>query len=165
MVPDRIRFRLDRRAKWITAIALIAICCGIAVLFYTSGGSYLPAWFSTLIIALFLFALLSVPRFIHVSPHSVEIHCMMELVKIPIHDIREIRVMEPSEMRHSMPVFGIYGLLGYYGYYYNLDEYKLFKIYGSQWRGFVLIEDIYEEQVVVTCANPEEFIEAVKQYM
>lgn len=68
-------------------------------------------------------------------------------------------------MRHSMPVFGIYGLLGYYGYYYNLDEYKLFKIYGSQWRGFVLIEDIYEEQVVVTCANPEEFIEAVKQYM
>lgn len=165
MLPPRIKFHLDRRARWITAIVLVLLLGGIAALYYTSGGSYLPAWFSTLAVAVILFMVLSVPRFIHVSPHSVEIHCVMELIKIPIRDIREIRIMEPSEMKYCIPAFGIYGVWGYYGYYFDLRERRLFKLYGSQWRRFVVIEDIYEDQVVVTCNDPESLIEEIKKYM
>lgn len=164
MTDTRIRFRLDKRAKWLTVIALVLIVGGVGVLFYTSGGSYLPAWFSTVVLALLLLAFLSVPRFMRVSPHSVEIHCVMELVKIPIRDIRNVKYVEPAQMKYCFPVWGIYGMGGYYGYYFNLRERKVFRMCASQWRNFVLIEDIYEEQYIVSCEDAEAFIARIERY-
>lgn len=165
IVESRIPFKLDRRARWLTVIWLVAIAGVIVALYYTSGGSYLPAWFSTLVVALFLLACLSAPRFVHISPHSVEIHCAMELIKIPIRDIKEVRHLDSAQMRHSVPLLGIYGMLGYYGYYFNFDDRKIFRLYASQWRNFVVIEDIYEEQIVVSCPDPDEFIKRINSFM
>lgn len=160
----KFRFRMDKRAKWLTTIALLTIAGGVGWLFYSSGGSYLPAWFATVVVALLLLAALSIPRFMRVSPHSVEIHCVMELTKIPIRDIRYVRFIERGQMKWCFPVWGIYGMGGYYGYYFNLRERKVFRLCASQWRNFVLIEDIYEEQYVVSCDDPTAFVAAIEQY-
>lgn len=160
----KFRFRLDKRAKWLTAIALLLIGGGVGWLFYSSGGSYLPAWFTTVVVALLLLAALSIPRFMRVSPHSVEIHCVMELIKIPIRDIRHVRFIERGQMKFCVPIWGVYGIGGYYGYYFNLREKKVFRMCASQWRNFVLIEDIYEETYIVSCDDPAAFVAAIEQY-
>lgn len=160
----KFRFRMDKRAVWLTAAALLVLTGGIGWLFYASGGSYLPAWFATVVVALLLLAALSIPRFMRVSPHSVEIHCVMELIKIPIRDIRHVRLVERSHMRLCFPIWGVYGVGGYYGYYFNLRERRVFRLCASQWRNFVLIEDIFEEQYVVSCDDPMAFIRAIEQY-
>ncbi|HIW11475.1 MAG TPA: hypothetical protein H9888_08300 [Candidatus Rikenella faecigallinarum] len=160
----KFRFRIDRRTRWFTLGALAVIACGVGALFYSSGGSYLPAWFTTVVAALLLLAALSIPRFMRVSPHSVEIHCVMELIKIPVRDIRYVRFIERSQMRYCFPIWGIYGIGGYYGYYFSLRERKVFRLAASQWRNFVLIEDIYEEQYVVSCDDPATFVQAIEQY-
>lgn len=160
----KFRFRLDKRAKWLTAIALLLIGGGVGWLFYSSGGSYLPAWFTTVVVALLLLAALSIPRFMRVSPHSVEIHCVMELIKIPIRDIRHVRFIERGQMKFCVPIWGVYGIGGYYGYYFNLREKKVFRMCASQWRNFVLIEDIYEETYIVSSDDPAAFVAAIEQY-
>ena len=160
----KFRFQLDKRAKWLTTIALLLIGGGVGWLFYSSGGSYLPAWFTTVVVALLLLAALSIPRFMRVSPHSVEIHCVMELIKIPIRDIRHVRFIERGQMKFCVPIWGVYGIGGYYGYYFNLREKKVFRMCASQWRNFVLIEDIYEETYIVSCDDPAAFVAAIEQY-
>lgn len=161
---DRIRFRLDSRAKSITTIALMLIITGVTALFLLAGTSYLPAWFSMLVIAFVLLASLSIPRFMRISPHSLEIHCMMELVKIPIRDIKHIQPLSRAELRWSFPVWGLYGIFGYYGYYFHPRQRRIFRMYASQWKNFVLIEDIYEELYVVNCDDPEGFVAEIEKY-
>ena len=164
LADGKFRFWMDKRAKWLTALALSILAAGVGWLFYASGGSYLPAWFTTVVVALMLLAALSIPRFIRISPHSVEIHCVMELIKIPVRDIRHIRFVERGHMKYCFPIWGIYGIGGYYGYYFSLRERKVFRLCASQWRNFVLIEDIYEEQYIVSCDDPAAFIAAVERY-
>ena len=163
-IDPKFRFRLDRRARWLTLATLLLVGTLVGLLFYLSGASYLPAWFATIVVVLLLLASLSIPRFMRVSPHSVEIHCVMELIKIPLSDIRHIRFVEPRQMRYCIPLWGVYGFGGYYGFYLNLRERRLFRLCASRWSGFVLIEDIYEEQYIISCDDPAAVIRAVEQY-
>lgn len=160
----KFRFRLDRRAQWLTITALAVIATGVGGLFYVSGGSYLPAWFSTVVVASLLLAALSIPRFMRVSPHSVEVHCLLELVKIPIREIRYVRFIEPGQMRFCLPIWGIYGIGGYYGYFFNLRERRICRVYASQWRNFVRIETVDGGQYVVSCDDPATFVERIEQF-
>ncbi len=161
---SKFRFRLDRRARWVSVIALAAIAAGVGALFYVSGGSYLPAWFATVVTASLLLAALSIPRFMRVSPHSVEVHCVMELVKIPIPEIRHIRFVEPRQMRFCLPIWGIYGVGGYYGYYVNLRERRVFRLCASQWRNFVQIDTATKGSYVISCDDPARFVELIERY-
>ena len=49
IIDHKFRFRIDKRARWITLLALLLIAGGVGWLFYSSGGSYLPAWVTTVI--------------------------------------------------------------------------------------------------------------------
>jgi hypothetical protein len=160
----KFKYRLDRRTKIITALFLLIIAAGVALMFYKSGGSYLPAWFTTLVAALVLLAMLSIPRFILVSPHSLEIHCVLQLVKMPIKDIRSIRFIEPGDMRFSIPIWGIYGVFGYYGYYWGCKQRRLFRLYASRWRNLVLIEDVQGHCYVISSQHPSELISQIEKY-
>lgn len=160
----KFRYRLDRRAKIITTLGLLLIAGGVAFLFYESGGTYLPAWFATLVAALMLLAALSIPRFVLVSPHSIEIHCVLQLVKIPIRSIRAIRFLELQDMRPCMPLWGIYGVFGYYGYFYNPKLGRLVRLYISRWRNFVLVEDNHARTYIIGAENPTELVAQIEKY-
>ncbi len=160
----KFKYRLDRRSRVITILALLLIASGVAFLFYESGGTYLPAWFSTLVAAFMLLASLSIPRFVLVSPHSIEIHCVLQLVKIPIRSIRAIRFLEPRDMRPALPLWGIYGIFGYYGYFYIPKLRRLVLLYLSRWRNFVLIEDTQGHTYVIGAENPAELVSQIEKY-
>lgn len=164
MYEKRYKTRLDKRVKWITILAILCIICGFCYLFFTSSGSYLPAWFLMLVIGLVAFVALSIPRFVKISPSCVEIHCLMELTTIPYENIKKITLASKYSMRWSLPILGIFGIFGYYGYYFDFSRMKIFRLYARQWNNFVKIEDIYEEVVVISCNNPREFIQNVKQH-
>lgn len=113
-----------------------------------------------LIIALVALLALSIPRFIKISPTNIEIHCVMELSAISIAEVASVKSASSSEMKWCIPIpmFGIYGLFGYYGYYFDLRNMKLIKLYCSEWRNFVIIEDIYEDIIVISCPDTSRFI-------
>lgn len=160
-----IHFHLDRRARVLSFLFLVGVGALIVFLFYNSGGTYLPAWFTAVIAAALLLALMSVPRYLRVSPHMIEIHGVMELTTIPIRDIKTIRHLSAKEMKFCLPVWGIYGMLGYFGYYINLRDRSLFRLFASRWKNFVLIENIYEERFVISCDKEcFEFIRLIESY-
>lgn len=161
---QKFRFRLDRHAKVLTIAALTVIAAGVWWFFYTSGGSYLPAWCTTVVVASLLLAALSIPRFMRVSPHSVEIHCLLELVKIPIREIQHVRFVERRDMKGCFPIWGVYGLGGYYGYYLDLRERKVFRMCASQWRNFVRIETGNGRRYVVSCDDPAAVVDWIERY-
>ena len=151
----------------ITTISLVLITAGLAYLYLNSGGSYLPAWMTVLILALLVFASLSIPRYMIISPTAVEIHCVVELTTTPYEDIISVRLMEQKEMKWAVPVplLGIYGFFGYYGYFINLRRGRIFKVYSRKWNNFVMIENIYEDLIVVSADDPEKFISEVAGHM
>lgn len=165
MNASRYKMKMDKRVKWITSITMVVLI-GFFVYFYmTSGGSYLPGWFTLLIMALIALLGLSIPKFINITHNSLEIHCIMELTQIPKENIKSIEIIAKSEMDWCIPVpfLGIWGVFGYYGYYFDFKNFKLFRLFAKQWSNFVKIEDIYEEVTVIAMPDPERLIEQIKK--
>lgn len=156
--------KMDKRVKWLTAIVLSLVCCCFSYFYWRSTASYLPAWFSILIIALLALVVLSIPRFINITQNSLEVHCIMELTTIPIHNIKSITPISRAELKWCIPIplLGIWGVFGYYGYYFDLKNMKVFKLFASQWNNFIRIEDIFEEVIVVSNPNRDKIIEMIK---
>jgi hypothetical protein len=152
-------YRLDRRTRRLTWIWVGALAAVVGVLALFSRSGYFPIWFLFFLATIALLYILSIPRRIRVTEAALEIHCVVELTSIALEDIASIRKMEPEEMTFSMPLLGSYGFFGYYGWYYNFSEFSLFKVYCSQWKDFVRIDDIYETTYVINCADAEKLIE------
>jgi len=160
---NEFKYRLDRRARiltWIIAL-LMLIVAGFFVLYSQSG--YFPIWFTFFLITILLLYILSIPRKIRVTTEAFEIHCVVELTSVALEDIAMIRNMDKNEMKFSFPLLASYGFFGYYGWYYNFSEFSLFKVYASQWKNFVRIDDIYETTYVVSCERADELVAAVWQ--
>ncbi len=152
------RDKRTRRRTWIIVSVLAVV--GLFFALYSRSG-YFPTWFLFFLATIALLLVLSIPRRIRLTQKTLEIHCVVELTSIALEDIVLIREMEPREMRWSFPLLASYGFFGYYGWFYNLSEWSLFKVYASQWRNFVRIEDIYETVYVVSCDDPKELIRSV----
>ena len=156
------KYSPDKRAKRLTWIITLLVL-GVVVFFvlYSRSG-YFPIWFTFFIGTILLLYILSIPRSIRITPEAFEIHCLVELTSVALEDIAIIRKMDKNEMKFSMPLLGSYGFFGYYGWYYNFSEFSLFKVYCSQWKNFVRIDDIYETTYVVSCEDADELIAAVR---
>lgn len=131
------------------------------LVFYTSGGSYFPAWFTALVVSVALLGILSIPRSVVVTKISIEIHCVMELTRIPLYQIERVKLLENNQMRWCIPFFGVFGVFGYYGHYIDLKRFRTFKLYARRWSNFVLVEDIYENRIVIGVDEPLEFIKKI----
>lgn len=151
----------DKSTRYITAFFTIVIASVLTYFFVASGGSYLPAWLTILFVAVALLAMLSVPRFVIVSQQSVEIHCVMELVRIKFSEIERIKRLERRDMKYCVPLFGIWGIFGYYGYYINLRKMRTFRLYSRKWDNFIMIEDRYDNRFIISAENPDQLIEEI----
>lgn len=165
MKSQKYDMKLGKRPKWLTILTIVIIV-GFFVFFYaTSSGSYMPAWFIILILALLALLALSIPRYILLTHTSVEIHCIMELTAIPVKNIKNIRPLSHKSMQWCIPVplLGIYGIFGYYGYYFDLRHFKLFKLFSADWDNFIRIEDIYEEIIIISSPDRDELIASIRR--
>lgn len=160
---NRFKYVYDRRSRRITASLIFVIIAAFAAFIFLGSGSYLPAWFLSIAIATMALYILSIPRFIQVDDDYLEIHCIIELTKIHVGDIRTIRTVETSEMKSTFPLLGSYGFFGYYGYYFNWSEWEMVKMYAGEWGNFIEIEDIYEQKFIVSCSEYNDFIALVEQ--
>lgn len=162
MQMTRITQKLDKRAKWITIIAILLVAAGETWVFIHSSGTFFPAWITTLVFAVFAYMALSMPRYMVIAHGSLEVHCMVELVKIPLGHIKRAKLLSGNDMRYCLPILGLYGIWGYYGYYLNLRNFTVFKMYAKQWRNFVLVESD-DRSVVISCDQPEDFVRQIGQ--
>lgn len=153
--------KYDRLTICLTVAILLLFIAALTYFYTISGGSFLPAWLTILGLSVGLFVILSVPKYVIVSPQSVEIHCAMELTQIKLTNIERVKLISKKEMRYTIPIFGIMGFFGYFGYYINLRKMQIFKLYARKRANFVLIEDCCKKRHIFSIENPEEFIKLI----
>lgn len=159
-MEKRYNYKLDKRSRRITsALMAIVVLVGVSLLFrFMNTGTYIPAWFLSIVIAVLALFVLSIPRFIRITDTDLEIHCFVELTRLPVGNIKGVKRIDNSSMRRCIPILGSYGFCGYYGYFFNLSEWEMVKVYASKWSDFIEIEDIYEQKYIVNCDQPDEFV-------
>ena len=157
-MEKRFAYHFDKRSRRITATVIAIIILSFAAFIVFGKGSYLPAWFLSLVTAVLALYILSIPRFVELNEHSLDIHCVLELTRIHIGDINLIRKIDRSDVKYLFPLLGSYGFFGYYGYYLNLGKWEIIKVYASEWNNFVEIEDIYEQKYLISCREADELI-------
>ncbi|MFR4237371.1 MAG: PH domain-containing protein, partial [Alistipes onderdonkii] len=136
----RYRYRFDRRSLRISAAVSLAVVLFVA-LYVVWGVQYLPAWILFFVVSVIALYILSIPRYLSLDDDSLDVHCLVDLTRIHVEDIESILRMDRSEFRRLWPLLGSYGFWGYYGYYFNFGEWTLHRVYASDRKKLILIED------------------------
>lgn len=159
------RFRM-KYSKFVIFMSIVFLLLALAVILYFvfySGGSYLPAWIFTLLVALVLLSMLSIPRFVILSDISVEVHSIMDLTVVRFDDITSIKILSKKEMRYSFPLGGISCFFGYYGHYLDLRKMRIFQLYTRKWGNFVEIIYLKNKRLIVGVEDVETFMELLQR--
>ncbi|HJB84517.1 MAG TPA: hypothetical protein IAA13_03295 [Candidatus Alistipes merdigallinarum] len=164
MSPGKYKYRYDRRSHRITFIAVTIVALLLVGAGFVLGGAYLPAWGLFFLLCIILLYILSIPLYVLLDESVVEVHCIVDMTRIHIEDIEKIRVFGKNEFKRLWPLVGSYGFWGYYGYYFDFTEWTMYKVYASDRKHLVLIEDIYEDLFIVSCDDPETFIKHVLEF-
>jgi hypothetical protein len=160
-MQKKYRYRLDRRGRRITAVVTTLLVTAFVAFHFVWGANYLPAWMLFLLLCVVLLYILSIPRYVSLDDTSIDIHCIVDLTRIHLEDVELIRRIEPDEFRRLWPLLGSYGFWGYFGYYFSFREWNLYKVYASERKNLVLIEDIYEDTFIISCEQADELITLV----
>ncbi len=157
----RIKYQLDKHTRRLSLIITLVLVVALTALALLLADAYLRAWLIGLLLAIILLFVLSIPRYISLVEDTLEIHCVVELTRIQLEDIRSARTVSRSELSPLIPLLGSYGFFGYYGYYIDLRHWDVIKVYATQWNNLVLIEDIYETKYLVSCSDPDNLIGSI----
>ncbi len=149
------RDRRCRRITWGVTIGLAVIFLGMVLL---SQQQYFSAWVIFFVLSVLALEVLSIPRFITLNDEALEIHCVVDLTRIHVEDIESIRRIGREEFRHLTPLLGSYGFGGYFGYYFDFSSWNFYKLYATERKRLVLIEDIYEDAYIVSCTDPDALV-------
>lgn len=159
MEVTKFKYSLDRRSKRITW-GIIVLIVGLAVVSnFVWGTSYIPAWFLLFLLCIITLYILSFPRYLTIDDDALQIHCIVELTRIHVEEIEKIRRIDRDYFRRMIPLIGSYGFGGYYGYWFHLSDWEICKVYATERKQLVLIEDIYEDIYIVSCTDPDRLIE------
>lgn len=159
MEVTKFKYSLDRRSKRITW-GIIVLIVGLAVVsHFVWGTSYIPAWFLLFLLCIITLYILSFPRYLTIDDDALQIHCIVELTRIHVEEIEKIRKIDRDYFRRMIPLIGSYGFGGYYGYWFHLSDWEICKVYATERKQLVLIEDIYEDIYIVSCTDPDRLIE------
>lgn len=163
MSTVKFKYRLDKQTKIITFSVLGVIAVTIALLWVFSLGGYLPAWFTSIAVAVLALGVLSIPRSIRVTEEAVVVSCFVEITHIPYNHLKSARRIERAELQPLVPVFASPGFFGWFGYWLELRNLDFVKIYATSWSNLVVIEDIYEQRYIVNCDDPDRLVETIEQ--
>lgn len=150
------RDRRCRRITWYTTAGLLLL---FTVMVLLSGQQYFPAWIIFFILSILALEILSIPRFITLDDEALEIHCVVDMTRIHVEDIESIRRIGREEFKRLTPLLGSYGFGGYFGYYFDFSAWNFYKLYATERKHLVLIEDIYEDSYIVSCPDPDTLVD------
>lgn len=162
-MEQRFKYTRDRRTRrltWITSAVIVALFVTVALLV---GEEYVRAWIIVMMLTILLLYVLSIPRYVKVDHEALEIHCVVEMTRIPIADINSVRRVTRQDTGLLTLLLGSYGFFGYYGYYANLHRWEVVRVYAGEWDNLVEIEDIYEDKYLISCREADRLIEMVVQ--
>lgn len=162
-MKDSFKYKYDKKLIRGTILFFMSFMLAIYLFDLLFDNRYLAAWALGVALALTIFALLSIPRYLNVSKSMLEIQCLLELTQIPLEDIASVEKIEKSELKWTIPIISSCGFCGYFGYYIDLKNWNIFKIYTSSWDNLVVIENIYEDLFIVNCQRQDEFIAMVRE--
>ncbi len=80
--------------------------------------------------------------------------------RIPLSDVSAIRSVSKGEMKGSMRTFGVGGLFGFFGHFRSRDL-GAYRMYGSRWSNFVLIELKNGKKILIT---PDEISAVIEKW-
>lgn len=143
---------------WSVLAAIVA-----ALLLLLIEDSYLRAWILSVMAAIAALYILSVPRYLKVNDDSLEIHCVLEMTRIEMCDIASVKPVSFNDYPGMYPILGSYGFFGYYGYWFDFRHWDLVKVYATDRKSLVEIEDVFEQKYIVSCSEPRRLAEAVMQ--
>lgn len=155
MTATKFKYHLDRRSRRITWGTFAAIAALFVGFHFIWGGAYLPAWFLLLLLCIITLFVLSFPRYLTIDDDTLQIHCIVELTRIHVEEIETVRRIDRSHFRRMIPLLGSYGFGGYFGYWFHLSDWTICKLYTTERKQLVLIEDIYEDIYIVSCPDPD----------
>lgn len=157
------KYVFSKFCKRMTVVCIILLIAVFLYLFFSSTGTYLSAWFLSFSVAIVGLLVMSVPRYIKLTPAEIEIHCVLELTTIPLLNIKRITRVSQKNLKYAVPVLGSYGFGGYFGYYFDFRKFLILRMYATQWDRFVMIHDIFGRRYVISAQDPEAFIADVMQ--
>lgn len=160
-MTQKFKYKFDKRSKRITAAVSVMVLAAFVVIFFKHGGVYFPAWVFAFLLCIIALYILSIPRFIQIDDDALEIHCIVDLTRIHVEDIENIKTIERYELTPLIPLIGSYGFFGYYGYYLSLWNWNIYKMYASERKNLIMIEDIYEDTYIISCDEAENLIKMV----
>lgn len=157
---------MDRRARRITVLCLVLLALLlVAIALFWSDGGYIMVVASSLLGAILLLYIMSIPRKVVIGDTSLEIRCLVEITRIKYSDLRSIRRIEPAAMKGKTVLLGSYGFFGYYGYYIDTRNWETLVLYCKRWDDFIEITDAYEKRYIISSPVPDEVIEAATRAM
>ena len=159
----RFRYSMSRYCKYVTAILFLLITAIAFLLLFTSSGTYLSAWFTSIAAAVLLLFVISFPRYLAITDKNLEIHCVLEITEIPLADIRRIHPISRYRLKRHIPVLGSYGFGGFFGYYVDLIHLRIVRMYTTRLDHMIMIQDIYGQRYIVNCRYRELFVEILKE--
>lgn len=156
-------YKFNRRTQAQTLVTFVFIVIIALALYKLYTGGFFSAWFLSLMAALVVLMILSIPRRIVLLHDKLEIQCVFDITEFDIREIASIRKVPTKDMRWMIRIFGSSGFFGYYGKYLDLKEWDIVTLYASEWDNFVEITDIYDSRTYVSCREAENLINTILQ--
>lgn len=152
------------RYTLIFSLILIILCVvGVWLLYDLYTGGFISAWFASVVVALILLMVLSVPRRISVIGNAIEIQCVSDITEIQIDEIEYIRLIPRKRLSWIIPIFGVMGFFGYYGKFFDVKRFRIVTLYASEWSNFVDIRTYNGTHTYISCREAEALIDTIKQ--
>ncbi len=153
-----IRFRyggFDRRVWMVSIATLMAVGGCLAYLFVEAQGAYyFAAWCASIIFAVMVLCLLSVPRRIILRDDELELRCLMETTYIPLRSIVDVEVLGARGLRRKFPLLGVGGFWGYLGFWIDLGSWKIHRTYVTHRKKCVAIHTSHR-RYLISCGAAE----------
>ena len=159
------KYKLGRHIGLTSALYLVAfvlVATSVALIYE---GGYISAWFISLILAILVLMVLSIPRKVVVDDEGVEIHCISDYTLLEHSDIASVRQVERREMKACLPIFGAVGFFGHYGRFINLNTMEFIHIYASRWDKFVEITDTDGSKYYISCEECDDIVKCIEGYI
>lgn len=156
------KYKMSRYCKYVTIIMFIIIAVIALALLLVSSGTYLSAWFISIAIAVLMLFIISFPVKLVITDNDLEIHSVLEVIKIPLIDITRVQAVDRYRIKRHFAIFGSYGFGGFFGYYVDLIHFRVIRMAATKLTNLIMIQTLFNQRYIINCEYKDVFIEILR---